>query len=98
MRRTTSFVNKNSQILELRPLLVGTLVGRENIRQQLRSAQTSGIDLLEVRLDTFTLPSRTTEAIGYAKDVLSQINRTTHLPILLTLRSFKEMGSSAPVK
>src|ERR1044071_1597532 len=96
--RRTSFLVKIAKILTTRPLVVGTLTGQGDFRKQMRSARTSGLDLLEVRLDTFALPSRTAEAVRFAQDLLSQIKKSPRLPILLTLRSFKEAGGQISVR
>ena len=88
---------KNSHaVLQSRPLVVGTLTGSQALTQ-LKSARSSRIDLIELRLDTFSFLSNDIErSISKSKEILLQIRKVVPLPILLTLRSYKEAGQAVP--
>ncbi len=74
---------KLNSILNHRPLVVGTLTGRLNLKKQLRAAAKAGVDLVEVRLDTFS-----------NKEDIFSIRKIVRHPLLLTLRSPKEGGEA----
>jgi 3-dehydroquinate dehydratase-1 len=89
----SSFLSVQKKRLSIRPLVVGTLVNHGKIQEQLAAAGRSGIDLLELRLDTFPQaqgPFQKTYEFG--RGLIRDIKEKLHLPILLTLRAHDERG------
>ena len=80
----SSLLQKFNQILNERPLIVGTLTGRMDLSKQLEEARLADVDIIEVRLDTFPLEA--------GHPVLKTIRRLSKKPLLLTLRSSPEGG------
>ena len=89
----TSFLSTQKSLLSVRPLVVGTLLNHGNIHEQFKTASRAGIDLLELRLDTFPQaqgPFQKTYEFGRA--LIRDIKEKLQLPILLTLRAHDERG------
>ncbi len=89
-----TLLKKYHSVLQSRPLVAGTLTGSQT-SSQLKSARSAKIDLLELRLDTFSFLTKNIEkSVSRSKETLLQIRKTVRLPVLLTLRSYKEAGPS----
>jgi 3-dehydroquinate dehydratase-1 len=89
----SSFLASRKKILSVRPLVAGTLFKRGQINQQLAAAGRAGLDLVELRLDTFPEaqgPFQKTYEFG--RSLIRQIKEKLQLPILLTLRAHDERG------
>jgi len=89
----SSFLSRQEKLLATRPLVVGTLLNHGKIAEQFAAARRSGIDLLELRLDTFPQaqgPFQKTYEFG--RSLLREIKEKLHLPVLLTLRAHDERG------
>lgn len=93
----SSFLDRRASVLKRRPLVVGTLTGRRDVAGQLRAAASRFIDVVEIRLDTF---SQVHSASGrvFAGGILDRVRRRCRKPILLTLRSHAERGVSIPAR
>jgi 3-dehydroquinate dehydratase-1 len=89
----SSFLSRQKRLLSVRPLVVGTLVNHGKINEQFKTARRAGIDILELRLDTFPEaqgPFQKTYEFG--RSLLHQIKEKLGLPVLLTLRAHDERG------
>jgi 3-dehydroquinate dehydratase-1 len=88
---------KFDSILKFRPLIVGTLTASDPLKTQLKHAKKARVDLIELRLDTFVRggqPPRDITQVG--QYLVSNIRSETSLPIILTLRGYKEAGKRIP--
>lgn len=88
-----SFLQSQRTLLNLRPLVVGTLTSAGSISSQIARAKDSQIDMVELRLDSFPNvlgPFQRVQEFG--RNILRQIKTKTGLPVLLTLRSSDETG------
>ncbi|MBV9080403.1 MAG: type I 3-dehydroquinate dehydratase [Elusimicrobia bacterium] len=90
----SSFFEKRRSILRHRPLVVGTLTGRGSLDAQLRRGASPFVDVIELRLDTFSDVRRPLARV-FAAELLARIRRKTHKPVLLTLRSHTEQPAAA---
>src|SRR5436190_431615 len=98
--KAPTFLRRSSRILRERPLVVGTLTGKTDLGRQIQAARAASVDVIEVRLDTLIgVRSRhwTNECPMSRSDpyrILSKIKKESQLPLLLTIRSFKEAGGA----
>src|SRR4051812_22002578 len=93
-----NFLSSHARQLDSRPLVVGTLTGRTDLASQLREAGRSRIDLLEVRLDTFSTLCRSADQPSFASQLIASIRKKISLPILATVRSAREAGAAVPAR
>jgi len=86
----TSFLVRQKSILARRPLVVGTLINNGKVDQQLKVARRASVDVIELRLDTFTQaqgPFQKTYEFG--RQLLRRIKEEFNRPVLLTLRAHR---------
>lgn len=70
-----------------RPLVVGTLTGPQPLPASLSRARSAGVDIVEVRLDTFSA-ALVRKAPAFLKSLRAKIKK----PLLITFRSSREGG------
>ncbi len=89
----TSFLQSRSKVLRRRPLVVGTLTGQASLNAQLTRARSPYIDVVELRLDTFTAVHKE-GAKAFALALMHRVRKVTRKPVLLTFRSHTESGTA----
>ena len=93
------FNRKLKPLFSIRPVVVGSLIGSTSLGHQLKQARKKTIDVIEVRLDTFSgLTPDPLQGVAFSRSLLKKIRKTARKPILLTLRSFTEAGKKIPKK
>ncbi len=80
-----------------RPLVVGTLTAAAPLTGQLKLATSAGVDVIELRLDSFLrrpMPHQRVQELG--RYLIRAIKARAKLPVLLTLRAADESGPARP--
>jgi len=91
------YLQKKQSHLNHRPLVVGTLIGSAPLSHQCKIARSVSIDIVEVRLDTFSRVQKPTRSLHFAAQFLLQIREKTRKPLLLTIRSPFESGKKRKI-
>jgi 3-dehydroquinate dehydratase-1 len=90
-----SFLASSTPLLQKRPLIVGTLTNGAPLAAQLNRAKSAGIDLVELRLDSFPKAyGAFQKAYDFGRSVIRAIKTKTNFPVLLTFRADDERGAA----
>jgi 3-dehydroquinate dehydratase type I len=94
-----SFLQTKKSLLATRPLVVGVLTGTAPLTSQIKKARSLPVDVIEVRLDSFSfLYGDLANARGRSIELLKKIRLAAQIPILLTIRSHAERGPRIPAR